>query len=82
MGLALALGSMAVAAVVEAKRRSAATQNNETLSVFWLVWQYLLLGVSDMLTLGGMLEFFFLEAPRSMRVFALLLVLYINGVFP
>ena len=66
LGLALASGSMAVAAIVEVKRREAA-ENNVTLSVFWLVWQYLLLGVSDMLTLGGMLEFFYSEAPDSMR---------------
>ncbi|KAE8685296.1 hypothetical protein F3Y22_tig00111099pilonHSYRG00155 [Hibiscus syriacus] len=29
--------------------------------------EYLLLGISDMLTLGGMLEFFYSEAPDSMR---------------
>lgn len=66
LGLALASGSMAMAAVVESTRRAAA-ENHVTLSVFWLVWQYLLLGVSDMLTLGGMLEFFYSEAPHSMR---------------
>ncbi|KAK8517918.1 hypothetical protein V6N13_128078 [Hibiscus sabdariffa] len=66
IGLALALGSMAAAAIVEAKRREAA-HDGVTLSVFWLGWQYLLLGVSDMLTLGGMLEFFYSEAPDSMR---------------
>ncbi|KAM3683652.1 hypothetical protein ACJW31_12G164100 [Castanea mollissima] len=66
LGLAMASGSMAVAAIVEVKRREAA-ENNVILSVFWLGWQYLLLGVSDMLTLGGMLEFFYSEAPDSMR---------------
>lgn len=50
------VGSMAVAAIVEAWGRKAA-ENNVALSVFWLGWQYLLLGVSDMLTFGGMLEF-------------------------
>lgn len=63
LGLALASGSMAVAAMVEAKRRHAKVPP----SVFWLSWQYMLLGVSDMLTLGGMLEFFYSEAPPSMR---------------
>ncbi|KAM5562967.1 protein NRT1/ PTR FAMILY 4.2-like [Rosa sericea] len=66
LGLALASGSMAVAALVEAKRRAEAADNN-VISVFWLGWQFLLLGVSDMLTLGGMLEFFYSEAPNSMR---------------
>lgn len=68
LGLALASASMAVAAIIEFKRRKAA-ENGHTLSVFWLGWQYLLLGVSDMLTLEGMLEFFYSEAPDSMRSF-------------
>ncbi|GAB4830317.1 hypothetical protein Ancab_019955 [Ancistrocladus abbreviatus] len=67
LGLALASAAMAVAAIVEAKRRHAATHDGAMLSVFWLSWQYILLGVSDMLTLGGMLEFFYSEAPTSMR---------------
>ncbi|GAV70761.1 PTR2 domain-containing protein [Cephalotus follicularis] len=67
LGLALASGSMAVAAVVEAKRRNAAIYSGATISVFWLAWQYLLLGISDMLTLGGTLEFFYSQAPDRMR---------------
>ncbi|OMO60020.1 Proton-dependent oligopeptide transporter family [Corchorus capsularis] len=67
LGLALASGSMAAAAIVESKRRAAANDDNVIISVFWLGWQYLLLGISDMLTLGGMLEFFYSEAPDSMR---------------
>lgn len=66
LGLALASGSMAIAAAIEVRRRRAAA-NGVVLSVFWLAWQYLLLGVSDMFTLGGMLEFFYSRAPRSMR---------------
>ncbi|KAF3435906.1 hypothetical protein FNV43_RR22998 [Rhamnella rubrinervis] len=66
LGLALASASMAIAAVVEVKRRGAA-ENHVTLSVFWLLWQYLLLSFSDFLTLGGMFEFFYSEAPNSMR---------------
>ncbi|CAL1361696.1 unnamed protein product [Linum trigynum] len=68
LGLALASASMAVAAAVEVERRSAASVDDSTrLSVFWLSWQFLFLGVSDMLTLGGMLEFFYSQAPNSMR---------------
>lgn len=66
LGLALASVSMAIAAAVEVKRRGAAG-NHVTLSVFWLLWQYLLLSFSDFLTLGGMFEFFYSEAPNSMR---------------
>ncbi|XP_050208082.1 protein NRT1/ PTR FAMILY 4.2 [Mercurialis annua] len=66
LGLVLASGAMAAAAIVEAKRRKTGA-DSATMSVFWLGWQYLLLGISDMLTLGGMLEFFYSEAPDSMR---------------
>ena len=66
VGLALASVSMAVAALVEVKRRQAAMDDTK-LSVFWLGWQYLLLGVSDMFTLAGMLEFFYSEAPETMK---------------
>ncbi|XP_068666710.1 protein NRT1/ PTR FAMILY 4.1-like [Aristolochia californica] len=66
IGLILASASMAAAALVEVKRRGAAQESVE-LSVLWLGWQYLLLGVSDMFTLAGMLEFFYTEAPHSMR---------------
>ena len=41
--------------------------NNFRISVLWLVFQYLMLSVSDMLTLGGMLEFFYREAPSNMK---------------
>ncbi|XP_020245465.1 protein NRT1/ PTR FAMILY 4.2-like [Asparagus officinalis] len=66
IGLILASASMTVASLVEIKRRNASV-NGTQLSVFWLGWQYLLLGVSDMFTLAGMLEFFYSEAPDTMR---------------
>ncbi|GKV10874.1 hypothetical protein SLEP1_g22182 [Rubroshorea leprosula] len=67
VGLALASASMAAAAVVEAKRREEEVSKGAAISVFWLAWQYLLLGVADVLALGGMLEFFYSGAPDSMR---------------
>ena len=66
IGLILASASMVVAALVEIKRRNASVDGRK-ISVFWLGWQYLLLGVSDMFTLAGMLEFFYSEAPDTMR---------------
>lgn len=66
IGLILASASMAVAALVEVKRRNASLDGTK-IYVFWLGWQYLLLGVSDMFTLAGMLEFFYSEAPDTMR---------------
>ncbi|KAF2577793.1 hypothetical protein F2Q68_00003458 [Brassica cretica] len=58
---------MAIAAIVEAKRKHEAVHNNIKISVFWLEFQYVLLSFSDVLTLGGMLEFFYRESPASMK---------------
>ncbi|VVB18380.1 unnamed protein product [Arabis nemorensis] len=66
-GLALTSVSMAIAAIVEAKRKHEAIHNNIKISVFWLELKYVLLSFSDLLTLGGMLEFFYRESPASMR---------------
>ncbi|KAG7626527.1 MFS transporter superfamily [Arabidopsis thaliana x Arabidopsis arenosa] len=67
LGLALSSISMAVSAIIEAKRKHEVVHNNFRISVLWLVFQYLMLSVSDMLTLGGMLEFFYREAPSNMK---------------
>ncbi|KAK2360409.1 protein NRT1/ PTR FAMILY 4.6 [Trifolium repens] len=66
IGLALVSISMCVASIIESKRLEA-FKNGKTLHVFWLSFQYILLGLADTLTLGGMLEFFYSEAPESMR---------------
>ncbi|KAM0935812.1 putative proton-dependent oligopeptide transporter family, MFS transporter superfamily [Dioscorea sansibarensis] len=67
VGLVLASISMAVASLVEIKRRRAFSKGGHQISVLWLSFQYLLLGVSDMFTLAGMLEFFYSEAPETMK---------------
>lgn len=67
LGLTLSSISMAVAAIVEANRKHEAVQNDYKISVFWLMFQYLMLSFSDIVTLGGMQEFFFKEAPASMK---------------
>ncbi|CAJ2670013.1 unnamed protein product [Trifolium pratense] len=66
LGLALVSISMFVASIIESMRLEA-FKNGKTLHVFWLTFQYILLGIGDTLTLGGMLEFFYSEAPESMR---------------
>ncbi|CAN8258191.1 unnamed protein product [Cochlearia groenlandica] len=67
LGLILSSLSMAIAAIVEAKRKYEAVQNNVEISVLWLVFQYLILSVSDILIFGGMLDFFYREAPSNMK---------------
>ncbi|CAI8612474.1 unnamed protein product [Vicia faba] len=66
VGLTLVSISMFMASIIESKRLEA-FKNENTLSVFWLLFQYILLGFSETLTVGGMLEFFYSEAPESMR---------------
>lgn len=74
IGLVMSTAGMAVAAVVEVKRKTVATHHlllDTTkplpISVFWLGWQYFFLGMSDIFTLVGLLEFFYSQAPSGMR---------------
>lgn len=76
-GLFLSVIAMAVAAVVEIKRRTVAIDRNlldptEPLPItfLWVGFQYLFLGSADLFTLAGLLEFFFTEAPMRMRSLA------------
>ncbi|POO00028.1 Proton-dependent oligopeptide transporter [Trema orientale] len=77
IGLVLSILAMAVAALVEVKRKRVATSSGlldsaEPLPItfFWIALQYLFLGSADLFTLAGLLEFFFTEAPSSMRSLA------------
>jgi len=77
VGLFLSIIAMAVAALVEIKRKRVATENGLLdspkplpITFFWIAFQYLFLGSADLFTLAGLLEFFFTEAPSSMRSLA------------
>ncbi|KAF8652127.1 hypothetical protein HU200_063077 [Digitaria exilis] len=76
-GLVLSIVAMAVAAIVEVKRKNVAANNGMLdsakplpISFFWIAFQYLFLGSADLFTLAGLLEFFFSEAPSRMRSLA------------
>ncbi|KAG8075428.1 hypothetical protein GUJ93_ZPchr0006g43802 [Zizania palustris] len=78
-GLVLSIVAMAVAAVVEVKRKNvaadagmldAAAGRPLPITFFWIAFQYLFLGSADLFTLAGLLEFFFSEAPARMRSLA------------
>lgn len=77
-GLVLSIVAMAVAAVVEVKRKNVAadagmldsTGKPLPITFFWIAFQYLFLGSADLFTLAGLLEFFFSEAPARMRSLA------------
>ncbi|CAF2161383.1 hypothetical protein BRARA_G00944 [Brassica rapa] len=77
VGLVLSILAMAVAALVELKRKRVASEaglldSKQALpiSFLWIALQYLFLGSADLFTLAGLLEFFFTEAPSSMRSLA------------
>ncbi|KAL1312885.1 hypothetical protein HN51_039457 [Arachis hypogaea] len=68
VGLVLSAISMAVAAIVEVKRRERGRKDpSNPISLFWLSFQYAIFGVADMFTLVGLLEFFYREAPSGMK---------------
>ncbi|XP_022868373.1 protein NRT1/ PTR FAMILY 4.5-like isoform X1 [Olea europaea var. sylvestris] len=72
VGLVLSAISMAVAAIVEVKRKQKSLKNplkdpSKDISLFWLSFQYGIFGIADMFTLVGLLEFFYKEAPSGMR---------------
>ncbi|CAL0315154.1 unnamed protein product [Lupinus luteus] len=78
IGLVLSIVAMAVAAIVEVKRKSVAIHSGLLddatkplpITFFWIAFQYLFLGSADLFTLAGLLEFFFSEAPIRMRSLA------------
>ncbi|KAG9152131.1 hypothetical protein Leryth_017682, partial [Lithospermum erythrorhizon] len=68
VGLVLSALSMAMAAIIEVKRKNASLRNPlKPISVFWLSFQYGIFGIADMFTLVGLMEFFYKEAPMGMR---------------
>ncbi|XP_022737394.1 protein NRT1/ PTR FAMILY 4.6-like [Durio zibethinus] len=76
-GLVLSIIAMAVAALVEIKRKKVAVESGLVnsadslpITFLWIALQYLFLGSADLFTLAGMMEFFFTEAPTSMRSLA------------
>lgn len=56
------------------------TKNALSLSIFWLLPQYIILGISDIFTVVGMQEFFYSEVPVSMRTTGFALYNSVFGV--
>uniref|UniRef100_J3MCU1 Major facilitator superfamily (MFS) profile domain-containing protein n=1 Tax=Oryza brachyantha TaxID=4533 RepID=J3MCU1_ORYBR len=75
VGMVLSIVAMAVAALVEARRLRGAS-----LSIAWLLPQYVLLGVSDVFAVVGMQEFFYTQVPGAMRTVGIALYLSVFGV--
>ncbi|KAE9618892.1 putative proton-dependent oligopeptide transporter family, major facilitator superfamily [Lupinus albus] len=68
VGLILSSISMAIAGVIEVKRRNQSIKDSShPISLFWLSFQYAIFGIADMFTLVGLLEFFYREAPSNIK---------------
>lgn len=77
VGLVLSSLSMAMAAIMEVKRKKVARDHGMLdampvaqplpISVFWLSFQYFIFGIADMFTYIGLLEFFYSEAPKGLK---------------
>jgi dipeptide/tripeptide permease len=68
-GLFFATFSMVSAAIMEKKRRDAAVDSNKILSIFWITPQFLIFGLSEMLTAVGLIEFFYKQSLKGMQAF-------------
>ncbi|RXH73708.1 hypothetical protein DVH24_016530 [Malus domestica] len=87
-GMFMSLISMVIAALVEMKRLKTAKDYGlldtpsatVPMSIWWLVPQYLLTGISDVFTMVGLQELFYDQVPNELRSVGLALYLSIFGV--
>lgn len=79
IGMFFAIMAMVVAAVVEWKRTKNIFEEGK-LSIFWLLPQYVLLGISDVFTVVGMQEFFYTQVPSTMKSIGIGVYLSVFGV--
>ncbi|KFK25622.1 hypothetical protein AALP_AA8G138600 [Arabis alpina] len=89
VGMFLSIIAIVIAALVERKRleisqkmKTVPGYDPETIpmSIFWLLPQYILLGIPDIFTVIGMQEFFYSEAPVRMRTMGFALYTSVFGV--
>ncbi|KAF3775325.1 NRT1-PTR FAMILY 5-10 protein [Nymphaea thermarum] len=87
-GLFFSILSMVVAALVELKRVNVAKDSGLIdfpavtlpISIWWLLPQYILFGVSEAFTMVGLQEFFYDQMPNTLRSMGIALYLSIFGV--
>ncbi|KAL8475575.1 hypothetical protein ACS0TY_028291 [Phlomoides rotata] len=86
IGMFLSVIAMIIAAITEERRLEVSRRSAKLLiddvpfSIFWLLPQYILLGVSDIFTVVGMQEFFYSEVPVRMRTMGIALYTSVFGV--
>jgi len=82
IGMVLSVAAMVTASIVESKRVHFVSEGDgatHQLSIFWLLPQYILLGVADVFTVVGMQEFFYTQVPSTMRTIGIALYLSVFG---
>ncbi|WOL08400.1 hypothetical protein Cni_G17153 [Canna indica] len=81
IGMALTASSLVVAAAVERRRlNAAAAGRGGSMSVFWLVPQFLIMGFGDGFALVGLQEYFYDQVPDGMRSLGIAFYLSVLGV--
>ncbi|XP_030531049.1 protein NRT1/ PTR FAMILY 5.9 [Rhodamnia argentea] len=82
IGMFFSITAMVIAALIETKRleMTRGRSSSAELSIFWLLPQYILLGISDVFTVVGMQEFFYSEVPVRMRTMGFALYTSVFGV--
>ncbi|KAI7755329.1 hypothetical protein M8C21_034000 [Ambrosia artemisiifolia] len=88
VGIFFSMVTMIVSALVESKRVGVATQqglldnpkSTIPMSVWWVVPQYILMGVSDVFTIVGLQELFYDQVPEEMRSMGAAAYLSVVGV--
>ncbi|MBA0756134.1 hypothetical protein Gogos_020427 [Gossypium gossypioides] len=68
IGIAMAMASMIIAAIVEQQRlKHADSKNTRGLSIFWQIPQYVLVGVSEAFVYVAQMEFFATQTPDGLK---------------
>ncbi|PIA54560.1 hypothetical protein AQUCO_00900847v1 [Aquilegia coerulea] len=88
IGMVFSVLSMATAALVEKKRLGVVNKEilqgghtgTVSMSVFWLVPQFMIIGIGDGFTLIGLQEYFYDQVPDNMRSLGIALYLSVIGV--
>ena len=80
LGMAISIAAMAVAALVETKRLGLARNEAKTMSLLWLVPQFVIYGIADGFCLVGLQEYFYDQVPNSMRSLGIALYLSVIAV--
>ena len=81
IGMVLSVAAMVTASIVESKRVHFVSEGDgatHQLSIFWLLPQYILLGVADVFTVVGM-QLFYTQVPSTMRTIGIAHYLSVFG---